>query len=701
MPSPSASSAPTVVLEPRREFTFRGMVIGIVITLLFTAANVYFGLKAGLTFATSIPAAVISMAILRAFFKGATIQENNIVQTVASAAGTLSSIIFVLPGLIMIGWWSGKANWLDAFPYWESFAVCALGGILGVMYSIPLRRALVTNSDLPYPEGLACAEVLKVGSGEEGHSATAAAENRAGLFAVLWGSAASAAFALVVQTRVFAGDVVQYFQVRLGGDKTGVTGFDFFLSFALFGIGHLVGLWVGVAMLVGALIGWGWGVPHFSALDATSTAAVADLAGATWSHKVRFVGAGTIGVAAIWTLLKLIKPVASGLASAMAASRVRAAGNAASLPRTEQDIPIGQVGLISLACMVPIGFLLWNFATHAGNGLGDHLWFLVGGGVVFIVLMSFFVSAVCGYMAGLIGSSNSPLSGIGIIVVICAALLLVFGVRGSLPAESQNALVAFALFVTSIVFTVAAIANNNLQDLKTGQLVDATPAKQQWALVIGVLAGAAIIPPILDLLNRAWGFTGAPGADPAHALAAPQAGLISALAKGVITGDIDWSLIQIGAGIGVAAILLDLVLRKTTKSAHLAPLAVGLGIYLPTQSTLMVVVGAVVGWWFDRKADRESTNPESTKQLGVLLASGMIVGEGLIGVLTSALVGFSEQLGFSNHDFPLSVVGDDFANKPWLLGFSHTIWIGGGAFVVAIAAMYYWIVRLSRTALRG
>jgi putative OPT family oligopeptide transporter len=686
--------------EPRTEFTLRGMVIGVVITLLFTAANVYFGLKAGLTFATSIPAAVISMAILR-YFKNATIQENNIVQTVASAAGTLSSIIFVLPGLIMIGWWSGASNWLDAFPYWQSFLICALGGILGVMYSIPLRRALVTNSDLPYPEGLACAEVLKVGAGEEGHSAKAAAENRAGLLAVVWGSIASAAFALIVATRVFAGDVVHYFQVRVGGDRVGVTGYDFFLSFALFGIGHLVGLWVGIAMLVGALIGWGWGVPHFSALDIGSAGSIADLAGATWSHKVRFVGAGTIGVAAVWTLLKLVKPVASGLSAAMAASRVRKAGNAGSLPRTEQDIPIGQVGLISLACMVPIGWLLWSFVNTAGGGLSDHMWFLVGGGVVFIVLMSFFVSAVCGYMAGLIGSSNSPLSGIGIIVVIAAALLLVFGVRSDLPADSQKALVAFALFVTSIVFTVAAIANNNLQDLKTGQLVDATPAKQQWALVIGVIAGAAIIPPILDLLNRAYGFTGAPGVDPAHALAAPQAGLISALAKGVITNDIDWTLIQYGMGIGVVAIIVDLILTKTTKSVHLAPLAVGLGIYLPTQSTLMVVVGAVVGWWFERNANRKSKNPESTKQLGVLLASGMIVGEGLVGVLVAALVGFSEQLGFSNHDFPLTLVGDDFANTPWLGDFAAPVWIGGIVFVAAIAGMYAWITRLSRNALGG
>jgi putative OPT family oligopeptide transporter len=660
---------------PRNELTLRGVIIGVVITVVFTAANVFFGLKAGLTFATSIPAAVISMAILR-YFKGATIQENNIVQTVASAAGTLSSIIFVLPGLILIGWWTG-------FNYWTSFAICALGGILGVMYSIPLRRALVTNSDLPYPEGVACAEVLKVGAGGgDGISAEAAAEsNRAGLLAVLWGSIVSAVFAVVVATRVFAGDVVHYF--RVGGDKGGVTGFDFFLSFALFGIGHLVGLWVGIAMLAGALIGWGWGVPHFSAL-VPMTGSIADLANATWSHKVRFVGAGTIGVAAIWTLAKLVKPVITGLTSAMAASRVRGAGNLASLPRTEHDIPIGQVGLISLVCLFPIGWLIANFATTAGNGLGDHMVALVVSGLIFIVLMSFFVSAVCGYMAGLIGSSNSPLSGIGIIVVISAALLLVFGIRSTLPAGSENALVAFALFITSIVFAAAAIANNNLQDLKTGQLVDATPSKQQWALVVGVIAGAAIIPPILDLLNHAYGFVGAPGPQRANALPAPQAGLISALAQGVIKNNIDWSLIEIGAAIGVVMIFVDEVLRRTTKSAHLSPLAVGLGIYLPTQSTLMVVVGAVAGWWFDRRADRSSKNPEATKQLGVLLASGMIVGEGLLGVVIAAFV------AFSGKDYPLDLVGDAFAHGP-------ALFVGGAAFIVVMLLLYRWVSRLGQS----
>ncbi len=649
--------------ELRAELTLRGLILGVLITLVFTAANVYFGLKAGLTFATSIPAAVISMAVLRSL-RGATIQENNVVQTVASAAGTLSSIIFVLPGMVMIGWWTG-------FPYWVSCAICVFGGILGVMYSIPLRRALVTQSDLPYPEGVACAEVLKCGSGELGRGVE---ESRAGLSALVWGSVISGAFSLITATRVFASDVARNFRV---GER-GVSGYDFFLSFALFGIGHLVGLWVGVAMGVGALIAWVWGVPHFSSLSpADAKLSIDALAHDTWSHKVRFVGAGTIGVAAIWTLAKLVTPVVGGLRSAMVAARARAQGDAALLPRTEQDIPIGIVGFASLLCVLPVGVLLAQFVS--ASGLGDHLWFLVVSGVLYIAIMSFLVSAVVGYMAGLIGSSNSPLSGIGILAVIGFGLILVFGLRTGGSADTGKALVAYALFVTAVVFAAGTIANNNLQDLKTGQLVDATPWKQQTALVIGVIAGAAIIPPILDLLNRAYGFAGAPGPHHEHPLPAPQAGLISALAQGVIQNNIDWSLIETGGFIGVAVIVADALLRRFSTGAHLSPLAVGLGIYLPTQSTLMVVVGAVAGWIFERHAEARP-RAEATKQLGVLLASGMIVGEGLIGVLVAALVAFSGQ------DFPLALVGDSFANN-------GAVWLGGLAFGGVIYLLYRWAGR--------
>jgi putative OPT family oligopeptide transporter len=655
-------------LSVRVELTIRGIIIGVIITLVFTAANVYFGLKAGLTFATSIPAAVISMAILRGF-RDATIQENNIVQTVASAAGTLSSIIFVLPGLIMIGYWTD-------FPFWTSFWICALGGILGVMYSIPLRRALVTTSDLPYPEGVACAEVLKVGSSGDTAHASDIEHGRAGLLAVLWGSIVAAVFAVVVQTQIFAADVAQTFRI---GKRGAVSGYDFFLSFALLGIGHLVGLSVGIAMLIGALIGWGWGVPHYSAIAGDLTTAANALAFSTWSHKVRFVGAGAIGVSAIWTLLKLVKPVARGLAGAMAASRARKAGKADTLPITERDIPIGIVGVVTLVCMVPIAWLLGYFGNT--SGLGAHVAVLTIGGIVYVVLMSFFVSAVCGYMAGLIGSSNSPLSGIGILVVIGAALLLVLGVKPYVSPDSGKALMAFALFTTAVIFNVAAIANNNLQDLKTGQLVDATPWKQQVALVIGVIAGAVVIPPVLNLVNHAYGFVGVPGAElRTNPLPAPQAGLISSLGKGVISGEIDWSLIRIGGLIGVCIILLDEILARTTRHMRVPPLAVGLGIYLPTQSTLMIVVGSIAGWFYDRQAER-SARPEARKQLGVLLASGLIVGEGIIGVLISAII------VFSGKDAPLAAVGPGFATSAKI--------IGGLAFAAVAVTLYRWIWRLA------
>ena len=648
-------------LAPRVELTLRGLILGALITVVFTAANVYFGLKAGLTFSSSIPATVISMAVLR-WVKGATIQENNIVQTVASSAGTLSSIIFVLPGLVMIGWWTG-------FPFWQSAAVCALGGVLGVMYSIPLRRALVTQSPLPYPEGVACAEVLRVGSGERAAGAEAQAEAKSGALVVLAGALASAAFALITASRVFVANISAY--ARFGASATG---FELGVSLALFGVGHLVGLWAGVAMLIGLVAAWGVAVPILSALHPAAGAA-ADVAGAVWSHQVRFIGAGMIGVAAVWTLARLAAPLATGLSSALATSRARKAGQGGALPRTEQDIPIGLMAVISLACFVPIAALLYTFAR--GAGLGTVIGPLVVGGLAYVVLMGFFVAAVCGYMAGLIGSSNSPLSGVGILAVIGISLLLLLGASRAVGPAGGPALVAFALFVTSIVFAVATISNDNLQDLKTGQLVDATPWKQQAALLVGVVVGALVIPPVIDLLNHAYGFAGAPGADPHRALPAPQATLISALAKGVLTGQLDWSLIGIGAGAGVLVVLIDEALGAA-RLPRIPPLAVGLGVYLPMATALMVVIGAVFGWLFERRA-KGGPSQEPVKRLGVLLASGLIVGESLIGVGLAALV------VFSGKDAPLALVGDGFQPVAMVLT--------AVAFAATIIALYRWTAR--------
>ncbi len=627
-----SSAPPTTPTTPTtmRELTFRGVVLGAIITLLFTAANVYLGLKIGLTFATSIPAAVISMAVLR-LFKDSTILENNIVQTIASAAGTLAAIIFVLPGLVMIGWWQG-------FPFFTTAAITMFGGVLGVLFSVPLRRALVVDTVLPYPEGRAAAEVLKVGAG----SREGGAESARGLGIIVVNALVSAGFAILTQTKLVAAEAATWF--RVGAGATGISGG---LSFALLGAGHLVGISVGMAMFAGVVIGWWILLPILTAGGSvTGTAEV--IATTVFRSDVRFFGAGVIGVAAIWTLLKIAGPVVGGVRSALAASASRRGG--AVLALEDRDIPIGFVGAASLAMLVPIGILLWTVLE--GGPLEASAIGLIAGSLVFILVIGLVIAAVCGYMAGLIGASNSPVSGIGILAILAASILLVAWFGRAVEPGTTQALVAYGLIVTGVVFGIATISNDNLQDLKTGQLVGATPWKQQVALLIGVVFGSIVVPPVLNLLGSTLGFAGAPGAGP-NALAAPQAALISALAKGVLGGNLNWAMIGYGAITGVAVIALDELLGKAGK-LRLPPLGVGLGVYLPMAVTLPVTIGAVVGFAYDRWADR-ARDPELAKRMGVLTATGMIVGESLWGV------GFAGIVYMTNEETPLALVGDGFA----------------------------------------
>ena len=638
-----------------KELTIRGIILGAFLTVIFTAANVYLGLKIGITFATSIPAAVISMALLKAF-RDSTIQENNIVQTIASAAGTLSAIIFVLPGLIMIGWWTG-------FPYWMSVAIIGIGGILGVMYSVPLRRALVTGSDLPYPEGVAAAEVLKVGAGVGG-----AEENRRGLMAIVASSLVSAAYFILAKMRVVAEAADRSF--RFGAGATGVSAS---LSMALIGVGHLVGMAVGLAMIAGLLIARVWLLPWLTAGSLPPGGDVDEVVSTVFRSQVRFIGAGTIGIAAIWTLLKIIGPILKGIKDALAANRKRQGGETLAL--TERDLPITIVAGTILAAMIPITFILSSFGNSGPIGTDPTLTIALS--VLYILGIGIVIASVTGYMAGLIGASNSPVSGVGILSVLGISLILagLFGSGGGDEAGTRS-LVAFALFVTAIIFGIATIANDNLQDLKTGQLVGATPWRQQVALVLGVIFGALVIPPILDVLNSALGFQGAPGAGP-DALAAPQAALISALAQGVLGASIDWNLIGIGAAIGVGAIVVDELLRRG-KRYSLPPLAVGMGIYLPMDLTLLIPVGALLGWLYNRWASRQK-NPDFAERIGTLMATGLIVGESLMGVLYAALVYAAERSGSQESADVLAVVHD----------FAWAVPLGIVLFSAAIAWLYF------------
>jgi putative OPT family oligopeptide transporter len=508
-----------------KELTWRGVALGMSLTFLFTAANMYLGLKVGLTIATSIPAAVISMAFL-GLFRGSNIRENNIVQTVCSAAGALASVIFILPSLVIIGWWTG-------FPFWTSFLLCAAGGLLGVLFTIPLRRALVTQSDLPYPEGVAAAEVLKVGADMR----AANPEAREGLLAVVYGALASSGLSIAVALRLASDGVRGFF--RTGA--LSATGYTFSFSLALAGAGHLVGISVGLAMLLGIAIAWVGAVPILTALTPQQGELGAFVTG-IWRNDVRFIGAGAMAVAAVWSLLRTMGPIVGGLKATM-----RASGGATD-PRdqTERDLSFRTILAIGTVSIAVGTWLVWRFSSEAGLG-GAAPWIAVLS-IPIVLAGGFFVSAICGYMAGLIGSSNSPISGVGILAVVGTGFCLVVLFAG----HDAKPMVAVALFITAILFAVACSSNNNLQDLKTGQLVGAAPWRQQVALLAGVAAATVTVPIVLNLLAQAYGFSGAPNLNTitSQPLAAPQANLMAALAQGVVGGKLNWSMIEIGAGGG-------------------------------------------------------------------------------------------------------------------------------------------------------
>ncbi|SOY51334.1 OPT family oligopeptide transporter [Cupriavidus taiwanensis] len=657
------------------ELTLRGIVLGALITVVFTASNIYLGLKVGLTFSSAIPAAVISMAVLR-LFPGANILENNMVQTQASAAGTLSSIIFILPGLVMLGHWQG-------FPFWQTLAICAAGGMLGVVFSIPLRHAMVVQSDLPYPEGVAAAEILRVGSAAPAEAAPGRKPQATGLADLMAG-----------------GLVAGLFSFAAGGLRVLAEGANFWLSagasvvrlsmgfsLALVGAGYLVGIVGGLAMLLGLVLTWGVAVPWLTAVTPRPDGATLSAFGTmVWSQQARFIGAGTIGIAAIWTLLSLARPMLYGIRASFGALQAGPTGQGR-VPRTQQDLPAKWIGLAMLALLaVLVTVFAWFLAPAPLDG--GARWRLVVYAVVFAFIFGFLVAAACGYMAGLVGSSASPISGIGIIAVILVSLLILLaGQADGLLAtpEGGKFAIALAIFTTSAVVAVASIANDNLQDLKTGWLVGATPWRQQVALLIGCVVGAAVIPPVLELLYSAYGFAGAlprAGMDPNQALAAPQATLMTAIATGIFTHQLNWKMILIGIGLGVVLIAIDEILRRRGGVARLPVLAVGIGIYLPPTISSALVVGAVLSWLLLRAERRRATARGDDVQLalehaerrGTLLASGLIVGESLVGVMLAAVI------GLSGSDAPLAVVGG---------GFEATAqWLGLAVFVLVCVGFY-------------
>ncbi|EIJ2291164.1 OPT family oligopeptide transporter [Campylobacter coli] len=626
------------------ELTLRGLLLGSILTIIFTASNVYLGLKVGLTFSSSIPAVVISMAVL-SLFKTSNILENNMVQTQASAAGTLSSVIFVIPGLFMCGYWS-------EFPLWQTFMICLCGGGLGVLFTIPLRRAMVVESKLAYPEGRAAAEILKVANKDQSSK-----KGKQGIKEIALGSFIAAIFSLLSNGFKLAASESNFAFIW----NKMAFGFSMGYSLALLGAGYLVGLAGAIALFVGMFLAWGIFTPYLSNFEFDSAKNAVDLASSVWSSKVRLIGTGAIAIAALWTLIELLKPVIEGIKEIVKNVKIT---NQEKNERTNIDLSLKSIFILFVLMVVGLFITFYSFVEDANLSIYYQMLFSFVGTLV-SVLIGFFVAAACGYMAGLVGSSSSPISGIGLIgVIISSIVFLVLGVELFQDPMLSKFAIALAIFTTSVIVATAAISNDNLQDLKTGHLVGATPWKQQVALLVGCVFGALAIVPVLNLLYQAYGFVGAmprEGMDASSALAAPQANLMSTIAQGIFHHNIEWGYMAFGVFVGILMIIIDKILRRTQKMS-LPPLAVGIGIYLPPAVNIPLVIGGILKYivmqHLTKKYAKNSHKEEklaSCEQRGTLFASGLIVGESIFGVIIAGITVFSVSMGGSENPLALNL----------------------------------------------
>lgn len=626
------------------ELTLRGLILGSILTIIFTASNVYLGLKVGLTFSSSIPAVVISMAVF-SLFKTSNILENNMVQTQASAAGTLSSVIFVIPGLFMCGYWS-------EFPLWQTFMICLCGGGLGVLFTIPLRRTMVVESKLAYPEGRAAAEILKVANKDQSSK-----KGKQGIKEIALGSFIAAIFSLLSNGFKLAASESNFAFIW----NKMAFGFSMGYSLALLGAGYLVGLAGAIALFVGMFLAWGIFTPYLSNFEFDSAKNAVDLASSVWSSKVRLIGTGAIAIAALWTLIELLKPVIEGIKEIVKNVKIT---NQEKNERTNIDLSLKSIFILFVLMVAGLFITFYSFVEDANLSIYYQMLFSFVGTLV-SVLIGFFVAAACGYMAGLVGSSSSPISGIGLIgVIISSIVFLVLGVELFQDPMLSKFAVALAIFTTSVILATAAISNDNLQDLKTGHLVGATPWKQQVALLVGCVFGALAIVPVLNLLYQAYGFVGAmprEGMDASSALAAPQANLMSTIAQGIFHHNIEWGYMAFGVFVGILMIIIDKILKGTQKMS-LPPLAVGIGIYLPPAVNIPLVIGGILKYivmqHLTKKYAKNSHKEEklaSCEQRGTLFASGLIVGESIFGVIIAGITVFSVSMDGSENPLALNL----------------------------------------------
>lgn len=620
------------------EVTIKSLLLGIFLAIALAGSNAYLGLKMGQTISASIPAAVISMSILR-LFRNSNILENNIVQTIASAGEVVAAgIIFTIPALIVMGYW-------DKFNYWQITIVGLIGSILGILYSIPLRRALIVESDLKYPEGLATAEVLKAGESQS--------KGQGVKFLVFGAVGASLLKFCQSGLHIFGETLSGWF--RAGG---AVFGFSSGLSLSMVGAGYIVGLNVAMNLFVGMIIAWFVAVPLYSFFGATpqemgigADASAFEYAMAIRSAKIRYIGVGGLVLGGLWALFSLVKPIKLAVSSSFEALAYSRQGIAAKPLRTEHDIPMTLVLLGVVILAVPMTYIFNQILGTANLGLGAMKYYIVLGFLTFVVLVIGFICAsIGGYMAGIVGSSANPISGItiGAILIMSFLLVLVLGtdVEFGVATKETLSLSAMVILIGAVVAVCASFGCDNLQDLKSGQILGATPWKQQATLIVGAIAGGMVVAPIMELLYDAYGMGGVfprEGMDPSHALAAPQATLMASVAQGIFEQTLDWDLVLIGVGVSVAVLLLDqMILAKNKSSYRLSVLAVSLGIYLPMDVVLPLVTGGILSYCAKRAVEKQKAVlsessykalKKKTERHGLLFSAGMIAGDALIGIL--------------------------------------------------------------------
>jgi putative OPT family oligopeptide transporter len=601
------------------EITVKAVIMGAILSVVLGAANMYFGLFAGMTISATIPAAVVSMGLLR-LFKKYNILENNVIKTAASAGESLAAgVIFTIPALVIMGFW-------DSFPYWPITIIALFGGVLGVLFTIPLRRLLIVEEQLKFPEGVAAAEVLKSGYRGGSDIGYIVRSAMAGALFKL-GATGLKIWAEILEGARAVGGTVAYFGSNL--------------SPALLSVGYIVGINIAILMFIGGAMNWLVAIPMCSLFNewgiypeghqfAGQAMSALDWANKLWGSQTRYIGVGAMLVGGLWTIFKLRKSLLKGIMDGVRAYRkMGAGGGAITAERTELDIPMKWVLLGIIASIVPI-FLLYEYFVHNVSVSLSM--------AVIMVLTGFLFSAVAGYMAGLVGSSNNPISGVTIATVLVSSLLLLF----MLGSGARNGPAA-AIIIGGVVCCAAAIAGDVMQDLKTGHILKNTPWKLQIAEMIGTVSAAFIMAPVLMLLYKAYGFKGhssgldaISGLPKKDALAAPQANLMESVAKQVFSGDVPWKFVLIGVGVAAAVIIMDEYLIRRGSSFRTPVLAVAIGIYLPLELETPILAGGIISFLIQSYHRRKNTPVELVQEgekRGLLLASGLITGEALMGIL--------------------------------------------------------------------